>query len=70
VAMDSVGVAILRLLGTTPEVTRGPIFEQDQIKRAVELGLGVSSAAEIQVVTGDAGSETFAARVRDVLARG
>ena len=70
VAMDSVGVAILRLLGTTPEVSRGPIFEQDQIKRAVELGLGASSAAEIQLVTGDADSEAFAVKVRDVLARG
>jgi uncharacterized protein (DUF362 family) len=69
VAIDAVGVAILRLLGTTPEVSRGLIFEQDQIARAVELGLGVSSAAEIQLVTGDAGSEAFAVKVRDVLDR-
>ncbi len=69
VAMDAVGVAILRLLGTTLEVSRGPIFEQDQIARAAELGLGVSSAKEIQLVTGDAGSEAFAVNVRDVLAR-
>ncbi|GAG93735.1 unnamed protein product, partial [marine sediment metagenome] len=33
VAIDAVGVAILRILGTTPEVTNGPIFEQAQIKR-------------------------------------
>jgi uncharacterized protein (DUF362 family) len=70
VAVDAVGVAVLRLLGTTPEVSRGSIFEQDQIARAVELGLGVSSAAEIQLVTGDAGSGAFAAKVRDILARG
>jgi uncharacterized protein (DUF362 family) len=69
VAIDAVGVAILRLLGTTPEVSRGRIFEQDQIARAVELGLGVSSAKQIQLITGDAGSEAFAARVRDILAR-
>ncbi|MFC1927262.1 DUF362 domain-containing protein [Chloroflexota bacterium] len=69
VAMDAVGVAILRLLGTTPEVSRGPIFEQEQIARAAELGLGVSSAKEIQLVTGDAGSEAFAVKVRDILAR-
>jgi uncharacterized protein (DUF362 family) len=69
VAIDAVGVAILRLLGTTPEVSRGSIFEQEQIARAVELGLGVSSAKQIQFVTGDAKSEAFAVRVRDILAR-
>jgi uncharacterized protein (DUF362 family) len=69
VAMDAVGVAILRLLGTTHEVSRGSIFTQDQIARAAELGLGVSSAREIRLVTGDAGSEAFAVKVRDKLAR-
>jgi uncharacterized protein (DUF362 family) len=70
VAIDAVGVAILRLLGTTPEVSRESIFEQEQIARAAELGLGVSSAKQIQLVTGDAKSEAFAMRVRDILARG
>jgi len=69
VAIDAVGVAILRLLGTTPEVSRGPIFEQEQIARAAELGLGVSSARQIQSVAGDAESEAFAVRVRDILVR-
>ncbi|WP_084063636.1 DUF362 domain-containing protein [Geoglobus acetivorans] len=50
VAVDAVGVAILRLFGTTPEVSNGPIFSQDQIKRAVQLGLGVSEPEEIDVV--------------------
>jgi uncharacterized protein (DUF362 family) len=70
VAIDAVGVAILRLLGTTPEVSNGFIFAQDQIARAAELGLGVSSADQIQLVTGDATSQSLAARVGDVLARG
>jgi uncharacterized protein (DUF362 family) len=69
VAIDAVGVAILRLLGTTPEVSHGSIFEQEQIARAAELGLGVSSAKQIQIVTGDAKSEAFAVQVRDILAR-
>jgi len=69
VAIDAVGVAILRLLGTTPEVSRGSIFEQEQIARAAELGLGVSSAKQIQLATGDAKSEAFAVQVRDILAR-
>jgi len=70
VAIDAVGVAILRLLGTTPEVSRGSIFGQDQIARAAELGLGVSSAKEIHLVTGDAESEAFAVKLSDMLARG
>ncbi|MFC1991779.1 hypothetical protein ACFLVC_03550 [Chloroflexota bacterium] len=39
-AIYTVGVAILRSLGITSEVSKGPIFEQDQIARAAELGLG------------------------------
>jgi uncharacterized protein (DUF362 family) len=70
VAIDAVGVAILRLLGTTPEVSQGKIFEQDQIKRAAELGVGIKSAKEIEVVTGDKESEEFAERVRGELAKG
>ena len=35
VAVDAVGVALLRHFGTTPEVSRGAIFEQEQIARAV-----------------------------------
>ncbi|MFC2007531.1 DUF362 domain-containing protein [Chloroflexota bacterium] len=70
VAMDAVGVAILRLFGTTPEVSEGRIFEQDQIARAVELGLGVKSADQIQIVTDDAEGEAFAGKVRDILLKG
>jgi len=70
VAIDAVGVAILRLLGTTPEVSSGPIFEQEQISRAAELGLGVSSAQEIEITTGDADSEVMAERVREIMACG
>ena len=67
VAIDAVGVAILRLLGTTREVSEGPIFQQEQIARAVELGLGVKSPSQIQLVTDDAESEAFAAEVGEIL---
>jgi uncharacterized protein (DUF362 family) len=70
IAIDAVGVAILRLLGTTPEVSRGKLFEQDQIARAVELGLGVTSADRIEIVTGDKESEDYATKVREMLAKG
>lgn len=67
VAIDAVGVAILRLLGTTSLVNQGRIFEQDQIARAAELGLGIKSPDQIQLVTGDPESEAFAKQVRDIL---
>jgi uncharacterized protein (DUF362 family) len=67
VAIDAVGVAILRLFGTTPEVSQGRIFEQDQIARAVELGLGVNAPDEIQLITGDPESEAFARQVNETL---
>jgi uncharacterized protein (DUF362 family) len=70
IAIDAVGVAILRQLGTTPEVSKGKIFEQDQIKRAVELGLGVKSADQIQIVTGDKESEDYAKEIRKILGKG
>lgn len=67
VALDAVGVAILRYFGTTPEVGRGAIFEQEQIARAVELGLGVDGPEAIELVTGDAGSRAYADRIGEVL---
>lgn len=51
IALDAVGVAILRILGTTPEVMNGAIFDQEQIKRAIELGIGISSPNEIEFLT-------------------
>ncbi len=50
VAIDAVGVALLRHLKTTPEVSRGKIFDLDQIGRAAELGVGVSSPDEIEII--------------------
>jgi uncharacterized protein (DUF362 family) len=69
VAIDAVGVAILRAFGTTRVASRGPIFEQEQIARAVELGLGVNDPSEIALVTADPQSASFTARIRDVLVR-
>src|SRR4030065_308048 len=51
VAIDAVGVAILRLLGTTSQVSQGRIFEQDQIARDAELGVGIKATEQIQLVT-------------------
>jgi uncharacterized protein (DUF362 family) len=49
VAIDAVGVAILRFYGATGNVGKGGIFELEQIRRAAELGIGVKSAKEIRL---------------------
>ena len=70
VAIDAVGVAVLRLLGTNPIVNKGLIFAQDQIARAVELNLGVRSPDQIQLVADDAASKALAAAVSKILLQG
>ena len=70
IAIDAVGVAILRSLGTNEQVSHGAIFKQDQIARAVALGLGVTNPEQIKIVTGDIESEDFASTIRKILDRG
>ena len=67
VAVDAVGVAVLRLYGTTPAASRGRIFEQEQIARAAALGLGVTGPDLIDLVTDDRPGEAFLARLRPTL---
>jgi len=67
IAVDAVGVAILRLLGTTSEVSTGPIFAQEQIARAVELELGISSPEQIEMIAGDEESADWAEKIRQEL---
>jgi uncharacterized protein (DUF362 family) len=67
IALDAVGVAILRLFGTTPEVSQGRIFEQAQIARAVELELGARRPEDVRIITGDDASEAFAAQLRGLI---
>jgi len=68
VAIDAIGVAILRHFGTTPAVSRGAIFQQEQIARAVELGLGVDGPDKIELVTDDPDSAAYAAQIQEILA--
>ncbi len=67
IAIDAVGVAILRYFGTTPEVSRGAIFDQEQIARAVQLNIGVKSPQQIELVTDDRESAEFAKPIRAIL---
>lgn len=67
IAVDAVGVAVLRYFGTTSAVGQGPIFQQEQIARAVELGLGVAVPQDIELITGDPESEAYAAQIWELL---
>jgi uncharacterized protein (DUF362 family) len=66
-ALDAVGVAALKLHGTTKEIEQKKVFEQRQIKRAVELGLGAHSPDEIELVPLDRGSEDVADKLAGTL---
>jgi uncharacterized protein (DUF362 family) len=68
VAVDAVGVALLRLHGGNATINRGRVFEQEQLARAVQLGLGARGPAEVELVTDDPESGTLADRLRPILA--
>jgi len=67
IAIDAVGVTILRDLGTTLEVANGPVFEQEQIARAVELKLGVQEPSEIEIRGVDEESNLYAEHLQKLL---
>jgi uncharacterized protein (DUF362 family) len=67
VAVDAVGVAVLRLYGAKGAVAEGRIFELDQIRRAAELGIGVKSASEIRLKALNSESRVDVEKIRRVL---
>jgi uncharacterized protein (DUF362 family) len=67
VAVDAVGLAVLKDLGSNDAVMGRKIFEQEQIQRAVELGLGVSGPDQIELVTPDKPSREYANTLRSIL---
>ena len=67
IAIDAVGVALLRYHGCQTEVAKGKVFQQDQIKRAVKLGLGVDSPEKIEFITADPESASYAEEIKKVL---
>jgi len=70
IAVDAVGIAVLKDLGSNEAIMGRKIFEQEQIKRAVELGLGVSKPEQIELVTPDKPSQEYAKKVKSILAQG
>jgi uncharacterized protein (DUF362 family) len=70
VAIDAVGVAILKSLGSNGQIMSSKIFEQEQIARAAELGLGASSPSDIELIPVDDKSQEYGARVTAILNQG
>lgn len=55
VALDAVAVALLRSYGAWEKVTDKGVWEQRQIRRAIELGLGAKGPVEIEIVASSTG---------------
>ena len=61
------GVAVLKHLGSNPDIMTRKIFEQRQIARAVELGIGVTSAADIDLVALNESSAVYRDKISAIL---
>lgn len=70
VAIDAVGVAVLKTLGSNSAIMKRKIFDQRQIARASDLGIGVSSPSEIEIISADQESMAFRTEVAHELLSG
>ncbi|MEN8245360.1 MAG: DUF362 domain-containing protein [Thermodesulfobacteriota bacterium] len=64
IAIDAVGIAALRTMGANEAIMSTPIFQHEQIARAVELGIGVGAVSDIDVVAVDDNSNALRDRVK------
>jgi len=70
VAIDAAGIAVLKELGTTDQLQNNPIFSQEQIARAGEIGLGVTAPNQIELVSDAPEGEEYAHKIREILDTG
>ena len=70
IAIDAVGLAVLKDIGSNKAIMGRKIFEQEQIARAVELGLGVTRPGDIEIVTADDESRRYAEKLKSILLKG
>ncbi len=70
IAIDATGVAVLKYLGSNRQIMEPRIFEQEQIARAAELGLGAPSASDIEVVPADEESRNYQGEIVKILSQG
>ena len=67
VALDAVGVAVLRIYGTTKEVSTRDVFEQEQISRGAELGLGVTGPEDIEIIPVNNEAKDICSKIQEKL---
>ncbi len=67
VAVDAVGVSVLKMLGSNRNIMCKRVFEHEQIARAAELGLGISGPGEIELLWDSPEGKTTAGQIRDIL---
>lgn len=70
IAIDAVGLSVLKELGSNTVIMEKNIFLQEQIERAVELGLGAARPEDIEILTGDEDSKRYADRLTQILLKG
>jgi uncharacterized protein (DUF362 family) len=70
IAVDSVGVSLLRIHGAGDQLNRSAVFELEQIQRAVELKLGAGSPDQIQFIHDNAEIANLALRIQAILSSG
>lgn len=70
IAIDAIGLAVLKELGSNKAIMEKKIFEQEQIARAVELGLGVSRSEDIEIVTDDVAGKEYAEKLMQIALKG
>ena len=70
IAVDAVGLAVLKEVGSNEAIMGKKIFEQEQIARAVELGLGVNSPDKIEIIAEDERSRNYAKKLYEILREG
>jgi uncharacterized protein (DUF362 family) len=69
VALDACGVVLLRVYRAGAPLDQGSVFQLDQIRRAVDLNLGISSADQIEFLAPDAASKAVTLQIQNLLAK-
>ncbi len=70
IAIDAVGLSILKELGSNKDIIGKKIFEQEQIARAIELGIGITRPENIEIVTDDNAGKQYSEKLRGILFNG
>ena len=70
VAIDATGVAVLKSLDSNDKIMTTKIFDQEQIARAAEIGIGASSPGDIELVAGNDQSREYCDKIAAILNEG